>query len=132
MKIKLYVIQYEHGGIPEEPDIFIDRRVAEQFYLKFFNQEFKCAFSKVDEAYEWMMGDSHDGDNMLRWWSLDLNIPPTSNKVLHLYRDASRLLLSAYRKGAQNGSSMDWEDVDQAWEVAKQAESLERKEAKKK
>lgn len=34
---------------------------------------------------------------------------------------AAQLLVDAYRKGEENGSSMDWSDVDQAWEAAKAA-----------
>lgn len=80
MKVKIHIIQYEHGGIPDEPDIFTNKKQADAFFLKHFNEEFKKDYKTVDAAYEYQMSDRHHGEDMLRYWSIPITIPERKKK----------------------------------------------------
>ena len=48
--------------------------------------------------------------------------PLTTNRAL----EAAEMLVAAYRNGQHRGGHVDWEDVDQAWHVARAAVAEDR------
>ena len=71
MKIKLFVIQEEIGGIPEVPIIFTDEEQADAYYTQLVNENNNENCKTFKEASEYM--EEYSGDNLswfIRYWQL--------------------------------------------------------------
>lgn len=54
----------------------------------------------------------------------------TSKQVKYAALAACSMLVQAYKNGEDDGGSMEWSDVDQAWEQAKRALLFEKQAGK--
>lgn len=81
--MKLYLIQYVHGGVAEEPEVFITPKEAELRWVEYFSKD-KMYFDK--DGYNILsspgpislalgqdyLTDSTDGDNEVRRWTKEI------------------------------------------------------------
>ena len=74
LKIKIYIVQSEHGGIPDEPMVTLYEKSAEMAYLGWWNNELQPdkPIKTLDELQPFI--EDYSGDNFCRRWEKDLTI----------------------------------------------------------
>lgn len=68
--MQVHVVQYVHGGVPEDPLIFTDEAQAELKYIDLINKEHGKSFTSFSEAGIFVLEHCEDCDNDVRIWGL--------------------------------------------------------------
>lgn len=69
--IGVFIVQLEHGGIPEEPEVFARKEDANKRFLEVVKDTFGKEYASVDQCYE--VDGNFDDDDTVRYWSVKVN-----------------------------------------------------------